>query len=288
MRAAPWSVLALALAVLGGGAARAGDEHKDARDRKESRDGKDQKDQHDKDGKDNREVKEERREERPAPGMRGRVFELKHQNAVDLVQALRPLSSGAPGAMFQPSELLNTITVRDFPESLNAIAQALKRLDVPTAPQPDVEVKIRVLLGSPLPGTGQYPSELDAVVKQLNATLQYKSYHLVAAVTQRVRANAGASGKGQVVLGPPAADESTNGQFHFSIEKISLPPPGTSTTALVSFKRLKLNLESGPLGEAEVSTGLTLREEEKVVVGTGSLKNRAMIVVVSARLLRRP
>jgi hypothetical protein len=220
--------------------------------------------------------------------MRGRVFELKHQNAVDLVQALRPLSSGAPGAMFQPSELLNTITVRDFPESLNAVAQALKRLDVPTAPQPDVEVKIRVLLGSPLPSNGQYPAELDAVVKQLNATLQYKSYHLVAAVTQRVRAGSGASGKGQVVLGPPASDEATSGQFHFNIEKISLPPPGSSTTALISFKRLKLNLETGPLGEAEVSTGLTLHEEEKVVVGTGSLKNRAMIVVVSARLLRRP
>ena len=265
--------LALVAGLSAGNAARAGD--KDQKD-------KDQKDQRDRDGKD------ERRDERPAPGMRGRVFQLKHQNAVDLVQALRPLSSGAAGAMFQPSEQLNIITVRDFPESLNAIAQALKQLDVPTAPQPDVEVRIRVLLGSPLPGPGQYPPELEAVVKQLSATLQYKSYHLVAGVTQRVRAGAGANGKGQVVLGPPAADESTNGQFHFSIEKISLPLPGTSTTPLVSFKRLKLSLESGPLGEAEVSTGLTLREDERVVVGTGSLKNRAMIVVVSARLLRRP
>ena len=126
------------------------------------------------------------------------------------------------------------------------------------------------------------------MVKQLSATLQYRSYHLVAAVTQRVRAGSGANGKGQVVLGPPATDENTNGQFHFNIDKVSLPQPGTVATPLVAVKKLKVSLESGALGEAEVSTGLTLREDEKVVVGTGSLKNRAMIVVVSARLLRRP
>jgi hypothetical protein len=231
---------------------------------------------------------QEAREERPAPGMRAKVFGAKHQNAADLVNALRPLSSGATGAMFQASEQLNTVTVRDFPENLAAIEQALKRLDVPTPPQPDVEVRIRVLLASPLPGPGQYPSELESVVKQLNATLQYKSYHLVATVTQRVRAGSGSNGKGQVVLGPPATDENTNARFHFNIEKLSLPQTGTAAGPLFAVKKLKLSLESGALGEAEVSTGLTLREDEKVVVGTGSLKNRAMIVVVSARLLRRP
>ncbi len=231
---------------------------------------------------------DERPQERPAPGMRAKVFGVKHQNAADLVNALRPLSSGATGAMFNPSEQLNTVTVRDFPENLAAIEQALKRLDVPTPPRPDVEVRIRVLLGSPLPGPGQYPAELESVVKQLSTTLQYRSYHLVAAVAQRVRAGSGTNGKGQVVLGPPATDENANGHFHFNIEKVTLPQPGNVATPLVAVKKLKVSLESGSLGEAEVSTGLTLREDEKVVVGTGSLKNRAMIVVVSARLLRRP
>jgi hypothetical protein len=226
--------------------------------------------------------------ERPAPGMRAKVLAVKHQNPADLVHVLRPLSSGASGAMVVTSEQFNTVTVRDFPENLAAIDQALKRLDVPTPPQPDVEVRIRVLLASPLPGTGQYPAELESVVKQLSATLQYRSYHLVAAVTQRVRAGSGAGGKGQVVLAPPATDENINGQFHFNIEKISLPQTGTAGGTLVAVKKLRVELESGSLGEAEVATGLTLREDEKVVVGTGVLKNRAMIVVVSARLLRRP
>jgi hypothetical protein len=55
----------------------------------------------------------------------------------------------------------------------------------------------------------------------------------------------------------------------------------------VSLRRFHFELEGGSaLGEAEVSTGLTLRDGEKVVVGTGSLKNRAMIVVLAAKLLR--
>jgi hypothetical protein len=225
--------------------------------------------------------------ERPAPGMRAKVLAIKHQSPGDLVHVLRPLSSGASGAMVLPSEQFNTVTVRDFPENLAAIDQALKRLDVPTPPQPDVEVRIRVLLGSPKAGAGQYPAELESVVKQMSATFQYRSYYLIAAVTQRVRAGSGTGGKGQVVLAPPATDENINGQFHFNIEKISLPQTG-GPGAVIAVKRLKLALESGSLGEAEVATGLTLREDEKAVLGNGSLKNRAMIVVVSARLLRRP
>ena len=53
------------------------------------------------DGREDGRTREEKLE-RPAPGMRAKVFGVKHQNAADLVNALRPLSSGATGAMFQP------------------------------------------------------------------------------------------------------------------------------------------------------------------------------------------
>ncbi|HEY0705677.1 MAG TPA: hypothetical protein VGG33_02715, partial [Polyangia bacterium] len=55
--------------------------------------------------------------------------------------------------------------------------------------------------------------------------------------------------------------------------------------ASFALKRFRVLLEADALGEAEVATGLTLREGEKVVVGTASLKNRAMIVVIFARRL---
>jgi hypothetical protein len=235
-----------------------------------------------------RDKERDRERERPAPaaaGMKARVYQLKHRDADDLVDAVRPLMSDSRGAMIRKSDALKTITARDFPENLAAIEQALKRLDVPKAPQPDVEVQIRVLIGSPASGNGSYPGDLSGVVKQLGTTLSYKSYHLIADVTQRLRAGGGTSGKGQVVLAPPVADEKTSGHFHYHIENMHLPAVG-SGPPVFALKRLKLVLETDGLGEAEVATGLTLREGEKVVVGTGSLRNRAMIVVVSARVLR--
>ena len=222
--------------------------------------------------------------------MRAKVFAVKHQNAGDLVQALKPLASGATGAMFQPSETFNTVTVRDFPKILRPSSRPSSAWTCPPHPSPMWRFASGSCSDRRLAGGGQYPAELESVVKQLSATLQYKSYHLVAAITQRVRAGSGgANGKGQVVLSPPAADENHGGQFHYNIDKISLPQPAAGGPTIVGVKKLKFSLESSVLGEAEVSTGLTLREDEKVVLATGSsLKNRAMIVVVSARLLRRP
>jgi hypothetical protein len=225
-------------------------------------------------------------EERPAPGMKARVFQLKHRDADDLLDAIRPLMSDSRGVMIRKSEALKTITARDFPENLAAVEAALKRLDVPKPPQPDVEVQIRVLIGSPAAGQAAYPSDLSPVVKQLGSTLSYKSYHLIADVTQRLRGGGGTSGKGQVMVGPPATDEKTTGHFHYHIDNLNLPAPVPGGPTVFTLKRLKLVLETDSLGEAEVSTGLTLREGEKVVVGTGSLRNRAMIVVFSARLLK--
>jgi hypothetical protein len=228
-------------------------------------------------------------DERPAPGMKARLFQVKHRDADDLVEALRPLMSDGRGSMLRKSEALKTITARDFPDNLNALEQAIKRLDVPKPTQADVEVQIRVLIGAPQPASGQhYPSDLEAVVKQLGNTLPYKGYYQIASIAQRLRAGSGTSGKGQVLVMPPAAEEKTQGHFHYHLENLNLPAaanPG-SGPATFALKRLKLVLETEGLGEAEVSTGLTLREGEKVVVGTGSLRNRAMIVVFSARVVK--
>lgn len=227
----------------------------------------------------------------PPPGMRSKVFQVKHQDVETLVDALKPLTSGVPGAMLRENESLRTVAVRDFPENLAGIEQAIKRLDVAGVARPDVELRIHVLVGLPslVNGPVQYPSELDGVVRQLSATLSYRSYHQIAALSQRIRPEGGASGKGELALGPPVTEQNASAQFDYSINSVSVVPSAAqgSGPLQVRLRRFRFELEGGPaLGEAEVSTGLTLRDGEKVVVGTGSLKNRAMIVVLSAKLLR--
>jgi len=226
-------------------------------------------------------------EDRPTernPALRSRVFELKNRSPGEVMKVIKPLGSGVKGTIISDSGEFKTITVRDFPENIAAIEDALKRLDVPQAPKPDIEFRIRVLIAAPS-GTSQYPGDLEPVVKQLHATLNYKSYYQVASITMRVKSGSGAKGTGVTAVNPPVSTESTSMSYSYGFEDVSIapPPPGA---AVVQIRKLHYSIEGKSLGEAEINTGLSLREGEKVVVGTASLKDRAMILVLSARIVK--
>ncbi len=226
-------------------------------------------------------------DDRPAekiPGLKFRVFEIKHRAPDELLRVLRPLASGVKGTSIADSVEFRTITIRDFPENIAAIEDGLKRLDTPAAPKPDVELKMRVLIAAPS-GSGQVPADLDGVVKQLHATLSYKGYYQIASITQRVKAGSGSSGKGVAQVSPPVSNEPSTTQYQYSFENVAIGPSGGGA-ALVQVKNLKFQTGNKQLGEADIATGLTLREGEKVVVGSASLKDRALILVLSARVIR--
>ncbi|HSB09046.1 MAG TPA: secretin N-terminal domain-containing protein, partial [Blastocatellia bacterium] len=114
-------------------------------------------------------------------GFKGKVFDIKYRDPNSLAAALRPLGSGFKGATISYSDEFKTLTVRDFPENIAAIEDALKRLDTPQPPQPDVELRVHVLIASNAEGVaGAYPPDLGDAVKQLQATLSYKNYSNIA------------------------------------------------------------------------------------------------------------
>src|SRR5438128_2484134 len=117
-----------------------------------------------------------------------KMIEVHNRNPHDIYVAVRTLGSGAQGADLNFNNETQTITVRDFPENIAAIEEAIARLDRPTPPAPDVELKISLLIGSkaPLPGPA-VPDDLASVVKQLQSTLRYSNYGLMAANLQRTR-----------------------------------------------------------------------------------------------------
>jgi hypothetical protein len=197
---------------------------------------------------------------------------------------VKGLGSGVKGTSISDSGEFKTITVRDFPENITAIEDALNRLDVPQAPKPDIEFRIRVLIAAPS-GTSQYPGDLEPVVKQLHATLNYKGYFQIASFIMRVKSGSGAKGTGVTSVSPPVSSEATSMSYSYGFEDVALLPPPTGA-AVVQIRKLHYAIEGKSLGEAEINTGLSLREGEKVVVGTASLKDRAMILVLSARIVK--
>src|SRR5256885_8470449 len=81
-------------------------------------------------------------------GFKGKVLEIKHRDPGALMRAIAHLGSGFKGARMSYSDEFKTITVRDFPENIAAIEEALKRLDTPEASHPEVELRVHVLIAS--------------------------------------------------------------------------------------------------------------------------------------------
>src|SRR6266852_2581348 len=121
-------------------------------------------------------------------GFKNRVFEVHNRMPEDLVPVIKLLTSGFKGAQLAASNEFRTITVRDFPENIAAIDEAIKRLDTPEAKRPDIELRMHVLLASNQGGTlSQYPADLKDAIKELQTTLNYKDYSLLTSIVQRTR-----------------------------------------------------------------------------------------------------
>jgi hypothetical protein len=232
-------------------------------------------------------------EKTPAPvdthvetqGFKGKVFEIKYRDPATIARAVNNLGSGFKGAAVSYNQDFNTVTVRDFPENIAAIEEAIKRLDTPAPPRPDIEFRMHVLIASDTEGAaGQYPSDLGDVIKQLQATLNYKSYHLLTSIVQRAKEGTGVRSSGVAQVKPPLASGPSDAGYNLDISQISIAPTASGPNT-VQIRKLDFHL-AGNIGQARITSELGLREGEKVVVGTASLRDKAMVLVLTARVIK--
>src|ERR687883_1570727 len=137
-------------------------------------------------------------QQQPAPqyventGFKNRIFEVKNRDPESLLSVIKLLTSGFKGAQASADRNFKTITVRDFPENIAAIEDALKRLDTPEAAHPEIELHIHVLIaGNTELGASEVPAELKDVVGQLRSTLNFKNYYLLTSIIQRAKERPG-------------------------------------------------------------------------------------------------
>lgn len=244
-------------------------------------------------------AQQEQKKEQPKPesqyvdfsGFKGRIYELKHRTPEDLIPVLRALTSGFKGSTINGNNELKTITVRDFPENIATIEEAIKRLDVPRPPgaarqaPKDVDITVHVLLASGNEADGnQYPQILKDVVTQLQATLNYKSFQVLTTIVQRTNLRNGMiSSTGTTAL----PEKDATAEYRLLIGNIISFSPDDSSISIgdLSFQISGTNNEiSRKFGNADVRTRLNVRPGEKVVVGTATLKDRAVILVLTAKM----
>ncbi|MGH9899741.1 MAG: secretin N-terminal domain-containing protein [Pyrinomonadaceae bacterium] len=232
--------------------------------------------------------------------LKNRIFEIKHGDPEKLLDILRTLGSGSAGASISASRGFKTIAVRDFPENIAVIEDALKRLDVAEAPRFGVELHVYALIASSdASGQSDYPPELSDVIKQLQSTLKYKHYNIMMSSTQRIQEGSGdiSDNKGVIenkVFGAITQQESKP-FYQYNIRSLNVngttsDVSSTATSVPIiqigrfSFDlRLPINAIYTTLG---FNTPVSLHEGEKVVVGTTTLEDKGLIVVLSAKIIR--
>src|SRR5215212_6723346 len=117
-----------------------------------------------------------------------RVFDIKNRDPLSLSRVLAPLTSGFRGALVSPNTEFRTISVRDFPENIAVIEEAIRRLDTPEAARPSIEFRVHMLVASNDEAVvSHYPAELADVVRQLQTSLGYKNFSLIGAQIVRGR-----------------------------------------------------------------------------------------------------
>lgn len=227
-------------------------------------------------------------------GFKSKVLEVKYRDAESLSRVLRQLGSGFKGASMSANDEFKTITVRDFPENLATIEEALKRLDTPRTPRSNIELHMHILRASnstaaATPGK-DVPAELKDVLTQLRETLTYKNYEVATSVVQRLtETQRGLRGKGVAELSWSATPAGpVNLPYDYFINSVSLSSAssGTPIIQIGEFSFTTGLIPQSPIdSRTQIHTALNLRNGEKVVVGTATLGDRALIVVLTAKLL---
>ncbi len=212
------------------------------------------------------------------PAMTAKLFRLKHQTSNDVVKPLQALRSGAKGSKLDETSAFESISVFDYPANVNAIADAIRQLDTPT---PDLVLHVHVLLAGN-EGESDVPRGLDTVIQELSRTLKFRSYQALIAVDQRVRSGSWTRSEGDALLPASLVDDGSASQYEIKLQASVSKVAGKPTEIVL--RSVSLDVRHKQAGRIDIDTDLTLRLGETAVVGTATLKNRAIVLVISGEL----
>ena len=232
-------------------------------------------------------------------GFKTKIIEVKYRDPNSLQRVISNLGSGFRGASIGANSDFKTLTIRDFPENIAVIEEAVKRLDTPTAVRPDIELHVHVIIASDTPTpTEALPAELADVMKQLQGTLKYKSYGVMASSVHRA-AEGGQGVSNNGIAESKLFNVSTPGGnpifYQYALSPLNVRDgAGVASIEIGRFQfsmRIPLNL-GGPSTQIQYenvgfNTPVTVRENEKVVVGTTTMGDKGLIVVVTAKVLKK-
>jgi len=225
-----------------------------------------------------------------------RVFEVKNRDPHSLANVLSTLGSGFKGAVIFPNREFRTITVRDFPENIAVIEEAIRRFDQPEPARPGIEFRVHFLLASNDGSDGQLPAELNEVARQLQSSLGYKNFSLMGSQVLRSKEGPGLThnkGVADLRLGTNTEAGRQPATYSYHIREVRIEARSAASARVLADEfnfQMRVPVPLGPdkfsLQEIGFQSPVLIREGERVVVGTAGIADKSVVVILSASTVK--
>ncbi len=201
------------------------------------------------------------------------------------------------GLKLQVDSAMKVIAVDGVSETVNAFEEALKRLDVPSPAEKNIELLFHVLMASAKPVAEKLPADLEEVARRLRAVFAYQGFSLLDTIIMRVRDGQGSNSSGATSgrLNRDGGDQIP--RYQLGIRKAELASADKAAMIRIDDLRFGLQLpvsfkdDKGVTHtnyrEAGMQTAIDIREGQKVVVGKATTdgSDQAVILVATARVV---
>ena len=225
----------------------------------------------------------------PAP-QEQRLFLLKYADPNSVSQLLQAFHVN-----LQSNMQMRALTVSASKETMAAIEDAIKRLDVPSAAPMNVELTVYMLVGhgtDASAGGSPAPKELEGVITQLKNTFAFKGYSLMDTLQLRTATGmqAGTSSSGgevQIPGGPTQPVKTT-----FDIRGATISGDGSTIHIEHLQANSKVPVSTGQASQfmyqdLGLNTNIDVKEGQKVVIGRLSIsKDQALFLVLTVKILQ--
>ena len=199
-----------------------------------------------------------------------RVFSIRYVAVSSIVNLLKSFE-----VPYSVEPALKAISVKASDKTLDAIDEMIKRFDIPANTPKQVEVTAYLLLGSPQMEQETVPAILKPVLDQLRNVMTYKSYRVLDTVVVTGKDSDSVQESG---ITPKIGDTDQGYMFQFGT---SPHVSGEGAERYVHFDNLHLGLS----GIGDLRTSVDVKKGQQVVIGKTTIKDHAVILVLSAKII---
>jgi hypothetical protein len=219
-------------------------------------------------------------------GRVGKVIRIKYadpQRIRNLLMQFAPITI---------DDQMKVLTVVGTPAEVEAVEEAVAKLDVPPPPVRNVELTAYYLMATPqATQASDLPPDLDEVATQLKKVLNFRGFHLLNTTLVRIRDGEEAQVHGAAGHPPTGAD------FGLSIRRMDVG--GEEKEPTIHLRGLSFSISESPttiepkgaatknLSHAELRTDIDIPVGQKVVVGKTSfeMSDNAVVLVLTAKVV---